>query len=133
MQIEDFSFGRITIDGVAYEHDVIIDHGKVRKRSKKPSKLVSEGENLKVQRRTRANERTNVATGALIRRWAAHQRLFDGQNLNESALTRFLVGTGQDDVCHVRFSPPRRLCNAHKCPGVDFRSTKHQTRSFDQE
>lgn len=38
MQIEDFSFGRITIDGVAYEHDVIIDHGKVRKRKKKPSK-----------------------------------------------------------------------------------------------
>jgi hypothetical protein len=38
MRIEDFSFGRITIDGVAYEHDVIIDHGHVRKRSKKPSK-----------------------------------------------------------------------------------------------
>lgn len=38
MQIEDFSFGRITIDGVVYEHDVIIDHGKVRKRNKKPSK-----------------------------------------------------------------------------------------------
>jgi hypothetical protein len=38
MRIEDFSFGRITIDGVTYEHDVVIDHGKIRKRDKKPSK-----------------------------------------------------------------------------------------------
>ena len=38
MQIEKFSFGQITIDGVTYEHDVVIDHGKVRKRNKKPSK-----------------------------------------------------------------------------------------------
>ena len=38
MRIEKFSFGRITIDGVTYEHDVVIDHGKVRKRKKKPSK-----------------------------------------------------------------------------------------------
>jgi hypothetical protein len=38
MQIEEFSFGQITIDGVKYEHDVVIDHGKIRKRNKKPSK-----------------------------------------------------------------------------------------------
>jgi hypothetical protein len=38
VQIEDFSFGRIIIDGVAYEHDVIIDRGRVGKRKKKPSK-----------------------------------------------------------------------------------------------
>jgi len=38
MRIEDFSFGQITIDGVTYEHDVVIDHGKIRKRDKKPSK-----------------------------------------------------------------------------------------------
>jgi hypothetical protein len=38
MQIEKFSFGQITIDGVMYEHDVIIDHGKLRRRHKKPSK-----------------------------------------------------------------------------------------------
>jgi hypothetical protein len=38
MQIEKFSFGEITIDGVTYEHDVVIDHGKIRKRNKKPSK-----------------------------------------------------------------------------------------------
>jgi len=38
MRIESFSFGRITIDGVTYEHDVVIDHGHVRKRKKKPSK-----------------------------------------------------------------------------------------------
>jgi hypothetical protein len=38
MQIEKFSFGELTIDGVTYEHDVVIDHGKIRKRNKKPSK-----------------------------------------------------------------------------------------------
>jgi hypothetical protein len=38
MRFEGFSFGRIQIDGVTYEHDVVIDRGKVRKRNKKPSK-----------------------------------------------------------------------------------------------
>lgn len=38
MRIDDFSFGRITIDGVAYEHDLVIENGRIRKRNKKPSK-----------------------------------------------------------------------------------------------
>ena len=38
MRIEKFSLGHLTIDGVTYDHDVVIDHGKVRKRVKKPSK-----------------------------------------------------------------------------------------------
>ena len=38
MSFEAFSFGSIRIDGVTYEHDVIIDHGYVRKRKKKASK-----------------------------------------------------------------------------------------------
>jgi hypothetical protein len=38
MRFEAFSFGSIRIDGVTYEHDVVIDHGRVRKRKKKPSK-----------------------------------------------------------------------------------------------
>jgi hypothetical protein len=38
VQIEKFSFGQITIDGVTYEHDVVIDDGKVHKRNKRPSK-----------------------------------------------------------------------------------------------
>jgi hypothetical protein len=37
MQFESFSFGSIQIDGVTYEHDVVIDSGKIRKRKKKPS------------------------------------------------------------------------------------------------
>jgi hypothetical protein len=28
MRFEKFSFGSIRIDGVTYEHDVIIDHGR---------------------------------------------------------------------------------------------------------
>jgi hypothetical protein len=38
MRFEKFSFGSIRLDGVTYEHDVVIDRGKVRKRKKKPSK-----------------------------------------------------------------------------------------------
>jgi hypothetical protein len=33
-----FDFGTIEIDGTRYEHDVVIDHGSVRKRRKGPSK-----------------------------------------------------------------------------------------------
>ena len=35
---ESFSFGSIRIDGTTYEHDVVIDRGRVPKRQKKPSK-----------------------------------------------------------------------------------------------
>ncbi len=38
MRFEGFSFGYIRIDGVSYEHDVVIDRGEVRKRKKKASK-----------------------------------------------------------------------------------------------
>jgi hypothetical protein len=31
MHFEDFSFGSIRIDGITYEHDVVIDRGQVRK------------------------------------------------------------------------------------------------------
>lgn len=37
MQFESFSFGSIRIDGITYEHDVVIDRGEVRKRKKGPS------------------------------------------------------------------------------------------------
>src|SRR6266403_5497606 len=37
-RFDAFSFGSIRIDGVTYEHDVVIDRGQVRKRKKKPSK-----------------------------------------------------------------------------------------------
>ncbi len=36
--IDPFSFGSIRIDGVTYEHDVVIARGRVRKRKKKASK-----------------------------------------------------------------------------------------------
>jgi hypothetical protein len=38
MRFEKFSFGSIRIDGTTYEHDVVIDRGKIHKRKKKPSK-----------------------------------------------------------------------------------------------
>ena len=38
MQIQDFSFGSIRIDGTTHEHDVVIEGGEIRRRKKKPSK-----------------------------------------------------------------------------------------------
>jgi len=38
MRFEKFSFGSIRIDGITYEHDVVIDRGEVHKRKKKASR-----------------------------------------------------------------------------------------------
>lgn len=38
MRVDAYEFGRITIDGVEYEHDVVIAGGRILKRKKKPSK-----------------------------------------------------------------------------------------------
>jgi predicted transcriptional regulator len=38
IRIDQVSFGRITIDGITYEHDMIIDDGRILTRTKKASK-----------------------------------------------------------------------------------------------
>ena len=38
MRFTDYSFGSIRIDGVTYDHDLIIDHEKIRKRKKAASR-----------------------------------------------------------------------------------------------
>jgi hypothetical protein len=38
MRFSDYSFGSIVVDGTTYEHDLVIDAGRVRKRHKGPSK-----------------------------------------------------------------------------------------------
>ena len=38
MDVRWRGFGAIEVDGLAYEHDILIDGGEVRKRKKKPSK-----------------------------------------------------------------------------------------------
>jgi hypothetical protein len=42
MRFEAFSFGSIRIDGMSYDHDVVIDRGEVRKRKKKASRKFRE-------------------------------------------------------------------------------------------
>jgi hypothetical protein len=42
MHFDSFSFGSIRIDGIGYEHDIVIDRGEIRKRKKKPSKKFQE-------------------------------------------------------------------------------------------
>ena len=43
MLFDRFSFGSICINGTSYEHDVVIDRGRIRKRDKKPSKKFRDG------------------------------------------------------------------------------------------
>ena len=38
MRIDGFTYSSLRIDGVDYEHDVVIARGRVRKRKKRPSK-----------------------------------------------------------------------------------------------
>jgi hypothetical protein len=38
MRFEEYSFGSIQIDGVSYDHDLVVDRGKIRKRKKAGSK-----------------------------------------------------------------------------------------------
>jgi hypothetical protein len=38
MEFGRFAFGSIEIDGATYEHDVVIDTGRIRKRKKGPSR-----------------------------------------------------------------------------------------------
>src|ERR1700737_2716363 len=42
LRFDAFFFGSICIDGTTYEHDVVIDRGRIRKRKKKPSKKFRE-------------------------------------------------------------------------------------------
>jgi hypothetical protein len=42
MRFEGLSFGSVRIDGVSYDHDVVIDRGEVRRRKKKASKKFRE-------------------------------------------------------------------------------------------
>jgi hypothetical protein len=38
VQFKHFEFGAIDIDGVTYEHDLVIDRGEIHRRKKNPSK-----------------------------------------------------------------------------------------------
>jgi hypothetical protein len=38
MKVSDYSFGSVRVDGVTYDHDLILDRGKIRKRDKAASR-----------------------------------------------------------------------------------------------
>src|SRR4029453_3832517 len=42
MELGRYMFGSIEVDGVTYEHDVVIEGGRIRKRKKGPSKASRE-------------------------------------------------------------------------------------------
>jgi hypothetical protein len=43
VRFDSYSFGSITIDGVVYDHDVVLDRGSISKRRKKRSKRFRNG------------------------------------------------------------------------------------------
>jgi hypothetical protein len=43
MRFTGYSFGSIQVDGVTYDHDLIIDRGKIRKRKKAGSRKFRDG------------------------------------------------------------------------------------------
>jgi len=42
MRFDKLEFGSLRVDGITYDHDLVVDRGKVRKRKKKPSKKFQE-------------------------------------------------------------------------------------------
>jgi hypothetical protein len=38
MRFEGYEFGSIRVDGTTFDHDLVIDHGEIRKRKKGPSR-----------------------------------------------------------------------------------------------
>jgi hypothetical protein len=38
VRFTEYSFGSVRVDGVSYDHDLIIDRGKIRKRNKAASR-----------------------------------------------------------------------------------------------
>jgi hypothetical protein len=38
MRVSDYAFGSVRVDGVTYDHDLVIDRGKIRKRNKAASR-----------------------------------------------------------------------------------------------
>ena len=43
MRFTGYSFGSVQVDGVTYDHDLIIDRGKIRKRKKAASRKFRDG------------------------------------------------------------------------------------------
>ena len=43
MRFSGYSFGSIRVDGVTYDHDLVIDRGKIRKRKKTESRKFRDG------------------------------------------------------------------------------------------
>ena len=77
MKIEKTAFGSITVDGITYEHDIVITaEGKVKKRKKKLSKAI-------------------YGTSHII-------SLDEAKFVYEKGVKRLIIGTGQYD--NVRLS-----------------------------
>ena len=92
MRFEAFCFGSIRIDGITYNHDVVIDRGKVRKRKK----LLIPG-----------SEESAGPQRSLRDRW---------QIPSENRLP-FVLGRPGRDPGSQPIDSSARLCDRFPCPG----------------
>src|SRR5205807_9925303 len=102
MHFGDFGFGSLRIGKTTYEHDLIIDRGKIRKRKKKPSKKFREGiwAHTSVRRRRDPVE----MPAARDRNWGVRPVAGDGGSKTRGR-------TPQDSVAH---RPDQQSHPAHR-------------------
>ena len=106
MKIEKTEFGSITVDGVTYEHDIVITaEGKVKKRKKKLSKAL-------------------YGTSHII-------PLDEARSVYEKGVKRLIVGTGQYD--NVRLSEEAEAYFEQKGCKVLMEATPKAIKRFNKE
>jgi hypothetical protein len=111
MRFEKFSFGSIRIDGVTYEHDVVIDRGKVRKRKKKPSKKFRDafGDTPLSARRENTLEMPKAPDRHRNRRTAGHERSKAGSKAPENQI----AGASNNQAIKLKENPDKTNAILH--------------------
>ena len=106
MKIEKTEFGSITVDGVTYEHDIVITaEGKVEKRKKKLSEAL-------------------YGTSHII-------SLDEARSVYENGVKRLIIGTGQYD--NVRLSEEAEAYIEQKGCKVLMEATPKAIKRFNEE
>jgi len=106
MKIDKTAFGSITVDGITYEHDIVITaEGKVKKRKKKLSKAI-------------------YGTSHII-------SIDEAKSVYEKGVKRLIIGTGQYD--NVRLSEEAEAYFEKKGCRVRMEATPKAIKRFNKE
>jgi hypothetical protein len=111
MDVQLLRFGSIEVDGQKYEHDIVIEAGRVRKRTKKPSKQYR---NRFGHTPLSADEELPWGGSRLIIGTGVHASLPIMPEVTEEAGRRGinLTAVPTEDACHLIASLDRRQVHA---------------------